>query len=239
MNKIRVGKFTSSTIGDLMTKNRKGDDFGAPGIKLIKEKRWERGLGRSVDTEQTSRITSWGQLMERWVARHYLDFDAEFQSQTTLQHPEYGDFWCGSPDYLTSDAVGDIKCPWNLRYFCGYVDAINNNSTEELREAGDGEKYYWQLVSNAIIAKKEYAELLVFCPFRDELDPIRKFTQRIVYEEEGDAFQYRFIIDSFDIDLPFLIKEGNYINVNKIRFRVPDLDKAQLTTNVLVAASRL
>lgn len=85
--------------------------------------------------------------------------------------------------------------------------------------------YYWQLVSNSILTGKKFAELTVYVPFQDELEDIRNLARR----QDEDQELYTFINFALDDDLPYLVKEGEYKNLNQIKFEVPEADKMQLT----------
>ena len=225
MNKIRVGSFTSSDIYQLMTVNRRGDGWGVPALKYIKQKQWEKKLYRSLDTDMRSKPTSWGTLLESRAYQLIPSFETRIQSTETLSHPEI-EGWVGTPDYTSPDLVGDIKCPWTLLNFCGLVDALEKG--QEMAEKGLKDEfpmYYWQLVSNAVLTGKKFGELTVYCPFQDELEEIRDLARR----QDEDQERYAFINFALDDDLPYLLKEGEYKNINQLRFEIPEADKLQLT----------
>ena len=149
-----------------------------------------------------------------------------------LIHPEYL-FWKGTPDITTDLIVGDIKCPFTLTSFCDLVDAMESGI--EAFKKGYKE-YYWQLVSNAILTKRMDAELIVFCPLKSELDKIRDFVD--CYDSD-DPFKYKWIIDSRDEKLPYLIDGKGYERINKFSFVVPKEDIEFLTTRVILAGEEL
>lgn len=224
MNSVRIGNFTSSRIWALMSKNRKGDDFGAPALTYIKSKKWEKRLGRTLDIESGSKACAWGTLLEKRAFDLMPSFDSALQSQETLAHPTIAG-WYGSPDYIDKDLVGDIKCPWTLNAFCELVDSIETGSPAL---AENHKEYYWQLVSNAIITGKKYAELTVYCPFQDELETIREMAR----SQDEDQQRYAFINFALDEDLPYLVNGCGYKNMYQIRFEIPGADKEALTSAV-------
>jgi hypothetical protein len=176
-----------------------------------------RRLGRSLTSETNARPTTWGKLCEPF-AYQKLGFDYDLVSDVTLVHPDYP-FWVGSPDVTKTDTVGDIKCPMTLKSFCTFVDAVGIGMIR--KEHTDGEKYYWQLVSNSILTNSTYAELIVFVPYRADLQELRLMAM--------DVKEYRWVEYADDWELPFLIEGKHYQDLNIIRFEVPQSDKDLLT----------
>ena len=227
-NESRVGNFSSSEIYNLTKKDKSGKGFGVPALTYIAEKNMARRLGRSLTSETNARPTTWGKLLEPF-AFSKLGFDYDLVSTETLTHPHYP-FWVGSPD-VVGDAtaagggkiVGDIKCPMTLKSFCQFVDCMDEpDPIQAIRsEHTDGEKYYWQLVSNAILTNSTYAELIVFVPFRSDLPEIRLTAM--------DDPKYKWVEYADDWELPFLIEGNHYSDLNIIHFEVPQSDKDLLT----------
>lgn len=234
-SKYRVGRFTSSKIGDLMTFAKNGVDFGKPALTYIAEKNMERKLGRSLNIETNSKPTSWGLLLEKRVLEDLLGIDYRPCSKETIEHPEY-DFWAGSPDAEKFDegkTVVDIKCPFTLKSFCQFADC--ENIQDIFKNHPDGETYYWQLVSNAILIGAKYAELIIYCPYQSELAAIRDMANYY----DGDQNKVAWMNWTDDRDMPYLIDGGNYKNVNIFRFEVPEQSKAELTERVIRASKLL
>lgn len=241
MEAIRNGNFTSSEIFALTTNDRSGKGFGKPALTYIQEKQMERRLGRSLTGETSARPTSWGKLNEKRV-HNLLGLDYRLCSTETLGHPTIS-FWKGSPDFIrhfedpSENTVVDAKCPLTLKSFCYLVDAWQSNGLKGLREVINGsqkvgEQYYWQLVSNAILTGCKYAELIVYAPYKSELEAIRDMAINWTGEDEH---LYKWIAFALDEELPYLIEGGHYKNLNRMRFEVPDADKAYLTECVLKA----
>lgn len=242
----RIGNFTSSEIAALMTNGKVAGTFGKPALTYIEECNMERRLGRSVTEESTARPLMWGKLNEKRVFE-MLGLEYTLCSQETLMHPEF-DCWSGSPDGEKFDdgkTVIDFKCPITLKSFCQLVDPVLNEkgeviykglTIEAVRENHkDGEKYYWQLVSNAILTGAKYAELIIYVPYHRELQSIRDYAANL----DGDQRGYYWINGAADSELPYLIEGGQYKNVNIIRFEVPEVDKRALTGRVRVASQML
>lgn len=226
-NPSRIGRFTSSKIHNLMKRDRGGKSFGAPALTYIEETNMARRLGRSLTNETNSRETSWGKCLEP-IAFDKLGFDYELVSDVTLTHPDIP-YWGGSPDLIKPGTVGDIKCPMTLKSFCQFVDA---GSIDAIRaDHPSGEAYYWQLVSNAILTNSQFAELIVYVPYRADL-PLIRLTAL-------DNEAYKWIGWADDYELPWLNEGGHYHDINTIRFEVPQSDKELLTDTVLEAGKRL
>lgn len=222
----RVGNFTSSEIWKLTTEGKTKGTFGKPAISYIKEKEYERKLGRSLNTESFSYPTSWGHLCEIY-AHSLLPLDYVLQSKEVLTHPTI-DNWRGSPDLLTDERVGDIKCPYTMKSFCEMVEACSKVETFK----SEYFEYYWQLVSNAILTDKKYIELIVFCPFKSELDWVKDMADNY---EGDDPFQFKWIYDANIKKLPYLIDGNFYTNLNIFTFELDEEDVEYLTSKVLKA----
>lgn len=235
MNAIRNGNFTSSEIYNLTKTDRSGKGFGVPAITYIEECNMERRLGRSLSDESNARPLSWGKCLEP-IAFNKLGFDYELKSSETIIHPDIP-YWVGSPDGVKNPStVFDIKCPITLKSFCQLVGPVAKNDPEingidHIRnDHKDGEKYYWQLVSNAILTGSDYAELIVYVPYQTDLDEIRL----IALDED----RYRWIANAEDTDIPYLVPGGFYKDINIIGFIVPESDK-QLLTDCVIRAGKM
>lgn len=234
-NKYRIGRFTSSGISALMKLAKDGKSFGKPALTYIEEKNMERKLGRSLTSESNARPTTWGQLVEK-RAFELLGTEYRLCSSETIEHPTLPEYWAGSPDLIKFDegqTVVDIKCPYTLKSFCQFADC---KTIEDIRDKHpDGEDYYWQLISNAILTNSKYAELIIYCPYKSELEEIRDLAANV-----DGASQNRFAWVGFaeDKELPYLLDGGYYENLNIIRFEVSEGDK-NLLTAIVENASKL
>ncbi len=234
MDAIRIGNFTSSKIGALMSNGKAKDSLGKPALTYINEKNMERKLGRILSNETDSRPTLWGNCVEPYVFKYKLGINYEYRSGKTIRHPDI-DYWCGTPDadkHGPEKAAGEIKSPFTLKSFCTLVDAWNKGGIQAIREEHDsGEEWYYQCVSHAILTKNDYAELIAFCPYKYELDLIRLIAQ--------DNPKYSWIVRADDDELPYLLDNGHYKNLNVMRFEVPQSDKDALTERVLESGKKL
>lgn len=256
----RAGNFTSSEIVNLVAmgkrpmtdeelaarpKKGKGssttqvDDtskFTTAGLTYIADKNLERRLGRSLHTETTSRPTDWGKLLEIYVLEHILGMEYKPISSETVSHPDIS-FWAGSPDARKFDDGGtviELKCPHSLKSYCTFADC---STMDEIREKHpDGESYYWQTVSNAILLNARYAEFICFCPYKSEIPALRELTQSLDTDEQS---KYSWVYWAHSDDLPYLPDGGYYKNLHIIRFEVPEADKQLLIGRVLQAGNLL
>lgn len=227
MDKIRNGNFNSSEIVALVNSPKTAKTF-------VEECNMERRLGRSLSCESNARPLSWGSFVEK-RAFDLLDTSYILSSQETVVHPKYN-YWVGTKDALKNDegkTVVDIKCPITLKSFCQFVDCKN---IDEIRNAHrDGDKYYWQLVSNACINDCKFAELIIYVPYQNELSIIRDMASN----HDGDQNKIAWINWSADEDLPYLIYGGHYKNINVFRFEVPEADKFFLESKVVEYGQQL
>ncbi len=224
-NVNRIGNFTSSNIFKLMTNGKSAGSLGKPALEYVAECNMERRLQRSLTTESNARPLVWGKSVE-YIVFNKLSAEYYPVSDETITHKTMT-YWSGSPDMVkpSESVVVDCKCPITLKSFCELVDS---ETIENIRDNHkDGDKYFWQLVSNAILTDSNFAELIVYCPYKSELEMIR--------EESVDYF----IVKGTDDDLPWLHDGGHYKNLNIIRFEVKQSDKDSLTARVLEAGKYL
>lgn len=240
-NTFRIGNFTSSEIACLTKVSKDRKSFGAPALTYVDEKNMERRLGRSLSDELNARALTWGKLLETRTF-DLLGLEYSLISKETIGHPTIN-YWSGSPDGIKEeDTVIDIKCPITLKSFCQLVDPIYNGLTgidamNAIREDHkDGDKFYWQLVSNAILTGSTHAELIVYVPYLSELQEIRQMAQMVDTEMLSKHY---WIAMATEGELPYLNDAGYYKNLNVIRFEVPQADKDLLTDCVTRAGEML
>jgi hypothetical protein len=235
LNTQRLGNFTSSNIYKLLSKAKNGKDFGAPALTYIEECNIEREMGIYLGNETSARPLDWGKHCEQFAFDH-ISTEYIITSDITTVHPTLP-FWVGSADGYKEDTVFDLKCPMTRKSFFGLVAGDNIQSMMmgftrnefKYKAHTDAEKYYWQLVSNAIILGKKYAELIVYMPYQSEL---------LTIKEAAKDF-YNWIHYSADIELPYLPDGGKFQNINIIRFEVPQTDIDLLTECVTEASKHL
>lgn len=233
-NAERIGRFTSSQNYKLASNGKKLGTIGTPGLTYIEEKKIERRMGRSLETETYSRDMTWGLFLEGRV--HSFLFDPEYLllSKETKVHPTI-EYWSGSADLVKAlKKVGDIKC-YQPKNFAILTDAILLQDIANFK--AKCVKEYWQLVSNAIIHNVPNAEIISYMPYKSELEEIRELATN--YDDPGNEWKYRFISESPDSVLAYLPDGGYYKNLNSFEFEIPQSDKDFLTERVLEAGKLL
>lgn len=245
LNQDRNGNFTSSEIVALTSLAKDQKSFGKPALTYIEETNMERRLGRSLDTEENARNLSWGKLIEKYISDNpkLLGLNYSVNLSDTTVHPTIH-FWAGSEDVTKEDTVGDIKAPRTLKSFCQLVDAVAVHGLSGMeamhhiiKTHKEGEKYFYQLVSNACIHNKQFGELIVFVPYQSQLNEIRELAAN--WDNPEEAYKYAWINSANDEELPYLIDGGFYKNLNVIRFEIHKADKEFLTEKVLAAGKLL
>jgi len=228
----RHATFSSSSAWKLMTNNKKGEAFGAPGLKYIKQVNLEIKLGRALTCEREARSTSWGDFCEIYV---FNILDLSYRNVTDFRyfHPDVK-AWSGKPDVIKAETVGDVKAPFNLEVFCDKIGALESGIHKYREEFPDD---YYQHVSNAILLnandlKVTHFEAIIYTPFRSELDDIRATAMK---SEE----RFKWIAFANDDELPWVPDGGYYKNLNTYRFEIPQEDKIALHNRVVEAGKML
>jgi len=233
LSNVRAGKFTSSQIYKLMLKGR-GDKPSSRTLEYIEEIKIERRLHRPLNSAASSRPMEWGHALESHVADMLDTFEYNYVSDQTIVHPTIPD-WCGTPDLVGSDKVGDIKCPYTLKSFAHLADICHNKDLERFKT--EVPEYFWQLVSNAILTGKNKAELIVYCPYQSDLDVIRERIENLDDTDLQTAYQW--IQFNPDEKLPYIPDKCDYANFYRFVFEVAQQDKDALTAAVQKAVTQL
>jgi len=229
----RMGHFTSSQIYKLVKSGRaKTAIFSAAGLTYIEDTAIERRMKRNLDLGAYSQPMAWGKFMEQVIFNH-LGIAYQLSADESTEHydPKYAPYWSGSKDlYQENVLVGEIKC-YQPKEFARFTDALLTENIDIIRK--ERPKEYWQVVSNAIINKVPYAELISFMPYESEMKEIRDLA------EATQDWQYRFIWEKENSELPCLPDNGYYKNINIFRFEVPLSDIKFLTERVDLAINEL
>jgi hypothetical protein len=237
-SKLRVGNFTSSKAVALVKSEKTKATY-------IEECNFERRLGRSIESESNARPLTWGKMVEKRVFE-LLGLEYQLVNEETIVHPDF-DCWAGTPDAIKKDegkTVCDIKSPMTLKSFCQLVEPLYDPAFESAsgvqcidfirKTHQDGEKYYWQLISNAILTGSKFAELIVYVPYKSELEAI----QQMAAPSQDVPKGWNWIYYANHDELPYLPDGGWYRNINVIRFPVPAVDKIALH-EAIVESSKL
>jgi len=212
------------------------ENVGRPFHTYIRNKVYETRLGRPLYQSQNSRITNWGKFVEK-IIFDKLELNYELVSKTRYQHPDIKE-WTGMPDVVTREKtiVGDCKAPWTLLSFCELIEAMSEGP-EALKKYSP--QYYYQLVSNSILTGIDKAELIVYVPYKDELDEIKEAANNHSWDGSISENDVQFINYASHEELPYLKKDGVYNNLNHLVFEVPQEDKDLLTARVKLAVAEL
>ena len=221
----RIGNITSSNCWKLFATTAKVKTY-------LTELRYERQLGRSLSTDVEARPLSWGKLCEG-IAFNLIGTEYTLNSQETICHPEIIG-WTGTPDGQKKDCVHDIKCPYTLKSFCELVEIIEIGNPDLLKK--EKPEYYWQLISNSILLNTTHAELIVYCPYFEDLGVIKHAAQNV---HPDSLYKYYWLGSANDEELPYILKDGHYKDINKFMFEVPESDKLSLTEAVKTALEKL
>ena len=77
------------------------------------------------------------------------------------------------------------------------------------------------------------ALIVIYCPYEKDLEEIRKLAS-----DELDS-RFAFINWADDKELPYLVEDGDYTDLNVLEFEVPQEDKDFLTERVILAKDKL
>jgi hypothetical protein len=155
----------------------------------------------------------------------HVGLEYELASTERLVHPEFK-YWTGAPDLISETCVGDIKCP-QLKAFCDLSDICLSGDVFELKSSYP--EYYWQLVSNAILLDKQFAELIVYCPYEDDLGMIKHHAQNV---DAQDLYKYYWLGSAMNEEIPYILPGEEFKDLNIFKFEVPTEDKDLLTETI-------
>jgi len=248
LSNVRVGRITSSEIVALTKNGRAKGEPGAPFYTYVQECIMERFFKQSLENKVEVLAMNWGLLCEK-IVHELLGLQYQFHSNVTFVHPKYPE-WVGSPDGSIEkeilkkkviDTATETKCPLTRKAFYNLVSELydfdgltvtkkknidGNDIIQRIREnSNEGEKYYWQIVSNACILGANYGELIVFMPYYEQLETIHEFNNSL-----DESFW--FVARAKEGELPFIYKESGIENLNVIRFKIPLEDKQFLEERV-------
>jgi hypothetical protein len=227
----RVGNFTSSQVYRLMATARDKASPGAPFFSYVEEKRYERKLGRSLDTDAYSRPMAWGELMEKRVF-DLIGLEYKLISQETTHHPTIKG-WSGSTDLVAPGIkISEVK-GYQLKKFCAYQEVLKSRDIERLKKEFAQE--YYQIISNAIIHQVPKGEAILYAPYESEMIDIKTLAEN----EDIDQWKYRFIYEGAPYELAVLPNDSGYDNLTVFEFEIPQEDADALTTRVKMAIELL
>ncbi len=232
-SKKRIGRFTSSQIYRLCATN-KNDTIAKAFYTYVEEVYLTRKMGRSVNTEVKTQPMKWGSLMEV-VLFNKIGLNYKMAHKSTLEHPEHGDFWSGTPDLIEKGVKhGEIKA-FQPKHFAQLSLALLSENTEVIKEKE--KEVYWQAVSNALILGVEKAEIIAYMPYKSELEQIIDDVENSNFLERNglDPTDYYFLSTANIESLPYLPDDSPMSSINMFEFEVPKHDVEFLTERVLLA----
>lgn len=172
----RLGKFTGSRIGDLMTSGKKGEMFGKTALSYIYEVAAERNiLPKYIEDDYlfeiyqqqisiSNKFIEFGHDNEDFAAERYqLVTGCELEECESIQHPTIP-YFSASPDRIAIKEVEkkviEIKCPLP-KTFMEYMAEVKDNET--LKAVNP--KYFYQVQAEMACTGLDKADFVVFCPF--------------------------------------------------------------------------
>lgn len=150
----RLGKFTSSRIGDLMTSGRGKDKFwGDTAMNYIYEKVAELMTGVPHYIPE-NRAMDWGNEYEAEAIEKYnqtREVQAEHMGKTFIQ---FNELCGGSPDAsVGEDGILEVKCPYNS------ANHIKTFITGEIDK-----KYMYQCQGNMLFSDRQWCDFVSYDP---------------------------------------------------------------------------
>lgn len=173
----RLGKFTGSAIGDLMTKGRTKDKlFGDKAMTLIYKVASERCLIPAYIEDDylweiyqnqvsfSNKYTQFGQENEGLAIEVYESIKGiTCEEVPSVQHPTIPTF-AASPDRLVTiddeRIVCEVKCP-KPEVFMEYKHKVVDNESLKSVES----RYFYQVQAEMMCTGCKQADFIVFCPF--------------------------------------------------------------------------
>ena len=176
----RLGKFTGSQIGDLMTRGKKKDEiFGQTALSYIYGVAAERDLATAYKVNEylweiyqsqvnvTTRYTEWGHDNEEIAIETYEDkMGRHCDNVGSVVHPTMPTF-AASPDRIVNidnvSTVVEVKCPLPKTFMRYKVEITDNKSLMSVEP-----KYYYQIQAEMLCTGCSQADFVVFCPFLND-----------------------------------------------------------------------
>lgn len=172
----RLGNFTGSRIGDLMTSGKKGEMFGKTAFSYLYEVAAERNLlPKYIEDDYyfeiyqqqvsfSNKYTDWGHEVEDFAAERYqLVTGCELEECESIQHLTIP-YFSASPDRIAIKdglrKVVEIKAPLP-KTFMEYMAEVKDNET--LKAVNP--KYFYQVQAEMSCTGLDKADFVVFCPF--------------------------------------------------------------------------
>ena len=216
------------------------DGLSSKGHTYVEEVFLETLMGRSISTDVKTKPMKWGNLMEV-VLFNLLGLGYKMTHKQTIKHhsKEFENIWSGTPDLIAEGIkIGEIKC-YEPKKFALLSVCLLKRNVQFFKEQFPDE--YWQCVSNAILCKLKVAEIIVYMPYRSELETIiEKIIETNFLEMNGLNPQDYYFMSRDEIDsLPHLPDDSKMSNINSFEFDIPQADIDHLTNQMRTAKEEL
>lgn len=207
------------------------ENIGSAFETYIDEKVMENKALQRVHVERSARPTSWGHFLESYAFAK-LSINQKLVSSDRLYHPYLA--WSGIPDTKAEDEVGDIKNPYTLKSFFSTIEALEGKPVEDWPEAlkQENKEWYWQGVSNCILAGVKKFRLILHMPYEEEIQGIQNRAANLEGEEQH---KYAWIFYAVEEELPSLKIDGYYEDLYQWQMTIPEDDIEFLTARVTKA----
>lgn len=235
-NRDRIGNFTSSNIYKLCASLKSGEASAAY-YSYIKEKMFERKLGRSVELGAYSQSMAWGKFLEKRVYDNLPD-NYMIQSKSTKLHPRFN-YVAGSVDFLVPNVkIAELKC-FEPKNFASYVSALSTGDLELIKK--EHPKEFWQMVNNSQVHKTKKMEAIVYMPYESEYEELFELAQDQEYLNAigMQPWEIRFVTEKAMSQLAFLPNDSYFHNLNIFEFDVPVDDVIFLDKKIIEAGKLL
>lgn len=232
LSSLRNGNFTSSNNYKLCASLKNGEPSEAF-YTYVKEKMFERKLGRSLEMGAHSNSMTWGSFLEPRVFDN-LPTNYQMIHKETFVHPEHS-FLVGTPDFVIEKIkVSELKC-FEPKNFASYVSALLSGDTEKIKK--EHPKEYWQIISNASILDVPKGEAIVYMPYESEIEELRELANDPTYYEPLGllGWQVRYIQEKNINELALLPNDSKFKNLNIFEFEIPLSDKLFLEKRAVMA----
>lgn len=232
LSNVRIGNFSSSNAYRLCASLKSGEPSEAF-FTYVKEKMFERKLGRSLEMGAHSNSMTWGRFLEKRVFDN-LPTTYQMVHKETFVHSEHL-FLVGTPDFIVKDIKDvELKC-FEPKNFASYVSCLLTEDLDLIKK--EHPKEYWQIVQNSLILDYPKGEAIVYMPYESEMNEIKELAQDFSYYEDLGLmdWQLRFIIEKANSDLAVLPDNSKFKNLNIFEFEVPKEDKEFLLQRAIRA----
>lgn len=150
----RIGKFTSSKIGALMSKGRgKDNEWGQMAMSYIYTKIAEKMTGVPHYTPETKSM-EWGNDHEAEAIEKYNELTGNDATPMGKVFIKFNDNCGGSPDgFVGENGVIEVKCPYN-----------SANHIETFIERTMKKEYWYQCQGNILFSNRDWCDFISYDP---------------------------------------------------------------------------